>query len=100
MLRRYREFPSDHVAARNVDVWVPPEYEEASSRRFPVIYMHDGQNLFDPQSSFIGVDWGIDETMRELTAALSTTEPPAVAYAVRSIGRLLTEEPRELLSEV
>lgn len=69
VLQRYREFPSDYVAARNVDVWVPPEYEEASSRRFPVIYMHDGQNLFDPQSSFIGVDWGIDEAMRDLIAA-------------------------------
>src|SRR5437667_5477395 len=70
MLRRYRGFPSDYVAPRNVDVWIPPEYEESrSSRRFPVIYMHDGQNLFDPQSSFIGVDWGIDEAMRDLTAA-------------------------------
>jgi predicted alpha/beta superfamily hydrolase len=69
VLRRYREFPSDYVAARNIDVWIPPEYEEPSSRRFPVIYMHDGQNLFDPQSSFIGVDWGIDEAMRDLTAA-------------------------------
>ena len=69
VLRRHREFPSDYVAARNVDVWVPPEYEEASNRRFPVIYMHDGQNLFDPQSSFIGVHWGIDEAMRDLTAA-------------------------------
>src|SRR5439155_14855259 len=69
MLRRYRSFPSDYVAPRNVDVWMPPEYEEARSRRFPVIYMPDGQNLFDPQSSFIGVDWGIDEAMRELIAA-------------------------------
>jgi predicted alpha/beta superfamily hydrolase len=31
--------------------------------------MHDGQNLFDPQTSFLGVDWGIDEAMRRLTAA-------------------------------
>src|SRR5437764_14297436 len=31
--------------------------------------MHDGQNLFDPQCSFIGVDWGIDEAMRDLIAA-------------------------------
>src|SRR5215469_12464743 len=65
-LRRYRTFPSDYVAARNVDVWVPPEYEEDRNRRFPVIYMHDGQNLFDPKSSFIGIDWGIDEAMRDL----------------------------------
>src|SRR5207237_1210115 len=59
VLRRYREFSSDYVAARNIDVWMPPGYEETGTGRFPVIYMHDGQNLFDPQSSFIGVDWGI-----------------------------------------
>lgn len=69
MLRRYHGFPSDYVAPRNVDVWVPPEYEQAGKRRFPVIYMHDGQNLFDPQYSFMGVDWGIDEAMRDLIAA-------------------------------
>lgn len=28
--------------------------------------MHDGQNLFDPKLSFIGVDWGVDETMTRL----------------------------------
>src|SRR5207302_135537 len=69
MLRRHQGFPSDYVAPRNVDVWVPPEYEKAPNQRFPVIYMHDGQNLFDPQCSFIGVDWGIDEAMRDLIAA-------------------------------
>jgi predicted alpha/beta superfamily hydrolase len=69
VLRRYHGFPSDYVAARNIDVWVPPEHEEAGHQHFPVMYMHDGQNLFDPQSSFIGVDWGIDEAMRDLIAA-------------------------------
>jgi enterochelin esterase-like enzyme len=33
-----------------------------------LFYMHDGQNLFDPKLSFIGVDWGIDETMTRLIA--------------------------------
>ncbi len=69
MLRRYREFSSDYIASRNVDVWLPSEYHQMPGRRFPVIYMHDGQNLFDPQSSFIGVDWGVDEAMSELIAA-------------------------------
>jgi predicted alpha/beta superfamily hydrolase len=80
VLRQYREFSSDYVASRNVDVWLPPEYEQASSRRFPVIYMHDGQNLFHPQSSFIGVDWAIDEAMGDLLAV--NRVPAAIVVGV------------------
>jgi predicted alpha/beta superfamily hydrolase len=80
MWRHFREFPSDYVAARNVDVWVPPGYEETGTGRFPVIYMHDGQNLFDPQSSFIGVDWGIDNAMRDIIA--SGRAPAAIVVGI------------------
>ena len=66
---RHASFPSQYVAARNVDVWLPPGYAEHPERRYPVIYMHDGQNLFDPSSSFGGVDWGVDETMTRMIEA-------------------------------
>lgn len=69
VLRRHAGFASRYVAPRHVDVWLPPHYQDTPSRRFPVIYMHDGQNLLDPQTSFLGVDWGIDEAMRRLTTA-------------------------------
>lgn len=65
-LHHVEQFASNHVASRNLDIWLPPNYEADSSARFPVVYMHDGQNLYDPQKSYIGVDWGIDETMTEL----------------------------------
>ncbi len=65
-LKRHERFASKYVDPRNVDVWLPPGYEQNKSKRFPVVYMHDGQNLFDPKLSFIGVDWGIDETMTRL----------------------------------
>lgn len=45
-------------------VYLPPNYEK-SSKRFPVIYMHDGQNLFDNATSYIG-EWSIDETLNDL----------------------------------
>ena len=45
---------------------MPAEHPE---RRYPVIYMHDGQNLFDPSTSFGGVDWGVDETMTRMIEA-------------------------------
>ncbi len=65
-LLRYESMPSRHVTPRNVDVWLPPDYDADNGRRYPVLYMHDGQNLFDPATSYGGVDWGVDETMTRL----------------------------------
>lgn len=48
---------------RHVSVWLPPGYGEDADRRYPVIYMHDGQNLFDPRIANTGTDWGVDEAM-------------------------------------
>jgi predicted alpha/beta superfamily hydrolase len=67
-LKHHPDFASRNVAPRNVDVWLPPRYEQATSEAFPVIYMQDGQNLFTPQTSFLGIDWGIDEAMARLSA--------------------------------
>ena len=56
---RYAAMPSAHVAARNVDVWLPPGYGQDPDKRYPVLYMHDGQNLFDPALSNTGIPWGV-----------------------------------------
>ena len=61
---RYERFPSANVDSRNVDVWLPADY--SPKRKYAVLYMHDGQNLFNPKESYGGVDWGIDETMSRL----------------------------------
>jgi predicted alpha/beta superfamily hydrolase len=63
---RHAAMPSTHVAPRNVDVWLPPDYEQDAGKRYPVVYMHDGQNLFDPASSYGNVDWAVDEAMTRL----------------------------------
>lgn len=47
--------------ARDILVYLPSSYGR-SERRFPVLYMHDGQNLFDPSTSFAG-EWGVDRAM-------------------------------------
>jgi len=65
-IERHDDFTSKHVESRIIDIWLPPGYGNAGNRRYPVVYMHDGQNLFHPETSFIGVDWGIDETMAHL----------------------------------
>lgn len=49
---------------RRIWVYLPPDYEE-SSKNYPVLYMHDGQNLFDTQTSFAG-EWEVDETLNKL----------------------------------
>lgn len=52
---------------RDIFVHLPPSYTEETDRRYPVLYMHDGQNLFDEQKSFAG-EWRVDETMQRLSA--------------------------------
>lgn len=61
---RYEKFTSKFVEGRNVDVWLPSDY--SSRKKYAVLYMHDGQNIFNPKESYGGVDWGIDETMTRL----------------------------------
>jgi predicted alpha/beta superfamily hydrolase len=82
---------SQFVERRNVDVWLPPAYfsAEAKVRRYPVIYCRDGQNIFDPAVSFIGVDWGIDETMTRLIARKEI--PEAIVVAVWNTSKCLSE---------
>lgn len=46
---------------RDILLYLPPSYEDGE-RRFPVLYMHDGQNLFDPATSYAG-DWAVPSTM-------------------------------------
>lgn len=77
----YREWKIEHTVSGTVmvlpEVWSPqlenqrellvylPASHHKSSRRYPVIYMHDGQNLFDALTSFAG-EWYVDETMMDL----------------------------------
>jgi predicted alpha/beta superfamily hydrolase len=60
-ITRHANIISRYTAPRPVDVWVPPGLP--ADARLPVIYMHDGQNLFDPALCAINVDWGIDEAV-------------------------------------
>jgi len=51
---------------RDVIVWMPPGYEENNEKHYPVLYMHDGQNLFDPETAFMEIDWQMDEAADSL----------------------------------
>lgn len=51
---------------RDFFVWLPAGYEDNPAKKYPVLYMHDGQNLIDPKTSFAGKDWQVDETVTRL----------------------------------
>ena len=68
-LVHYPDFPTKLIAPRPVDVWLPEAYDTARTGRFPVIYMHDGQFMFDRgHSPYVGTDWlwDVDRTMARL----------------------------------
>ena len=67
-VKYHRQLKFDGLLPRDVIVWLPPDYEK-SERRYPVLYMHDGQNIVDPKTSSFGVDWQIDEILTGLIAA-------------------------------
>jgi predicted alpha/beta superfamily hydrolase len=54
---------------RQLIVWLPPNYDTETNKRYPVLYMHDGQNLMNVKTSAFGAEWGVDETAQRLTAA-------------------------------
>lgn len=67
-LVEYPRMTSAHVQPRDVTVWLPPGYD-AGDARYPVLYMHDGQNLFDAARAGYGKEWGVDEHLARLAAS-------------------------------
>lgn len=75
--------------ARTVSVWLPPGYGLEPERRYPVFYMHDGQNLFDPHTAFAGNPWWADEVAeREVRAG---RVPPLIIVGVANTPARLDE---------
>jgi predicted alpha/beta superfamily hydrolase len=68
-LRHHAGIESRYLQTRHdLIVWLPPGYE-ASDSRYPVLYLQDGQNLFDPATAFGGSHWRVGETLDECIAA-------------------------------
>jgi len=64
----HRRFPSKFLSTRrDLAVWLPPGYHE-SAARYPVFYLQDGQNLFDPGTAFGGQDWRAGITADEMAS--------------------------------
>ncbi len=75
VVRYHRNFYSPQLDNyRDLIVWLPPSYSTDSLARYPVLYMHDGQNIIDPFTSFAGQDWRIDEVATELIESGAISE--------------------------
>ena len=99
----------EDILPRHIDVWLPPSYRN-STKRYPVIYVNDGNALFDPALSTVsGIDWGVDETMTELVAegrvreaivvGLHSTTERYEDYMAEKAIRPLTDEMRRRLAK-
>jgi predicted alpha/beta superfamily hydrolase len=63
-IERIEGFVSNHVTPRTIDVWLPDGYSR--DRRYDVLYMHDGQMLFDSSTTWNKQEWNVDETASAL----------------------------------
>lgn len=83
-IRFHPDFPAHHLGnRRTLAVYLPPGYE-TSTARYPVLYAHDGQNLFDASISYSGTDWGLDERCEEMIRAGEI--PPLMVVGVYNTG--------------
>jgi predicted alpha/beta superfamily hydrolase len=84
--RTHPAFASKYLGPRDVIVYLPPDYEKDTAkdtaRRYPVLYLHDGQNLFDAVHA--GMEWQVDETAERLIR--SGAIGPMIVVGVASAG--------------
>jgi predicted alpha/beta superfamily hydrolase len=84
--RTHKDFHSRYLPSnRDVIVYLPPGYDANKAERYPVLYLHDGQNLFDGATSFIkGAEWRVDETAQALIEA--HTIRPLIIVGIYNTG--------------
>jgi predicted alpha/beta superfamily hydrolase len=89
-LHLHRRFASRYLSTpRDLVVYLPPGYHE-SAARYPVLYLQDGQNLFDPSTAFLGNDWRADITADDLIGR-RRIEPLILAGIYNTGGRRISE---------
>ena len=90
-LRRHEQFHSEFLEHdRDVLVWLPPGYD-VSGRHYPVLYMHDGQNLFEPDTAFRqGEHWRVGETATGLIGQARVE--PLIIVGIYNTGEMRIDE--------
>ncbi|WP_246357674.1 alpha/beta hydrolase [Pyxidicoccus fallax] len=78
---------------RTLRFYLPPSYSENPLKRYPVLYMHDGQNLFDAATASYGVEWRVDETLNHLIGTGQVDEVIVVGIDHAGAGRIYEYTP-------
>ncbi len=90
-LRKHEGFRSRFLRnQRDLIVYVPPGYDDQPWRRFPVLYMHDGQNLFDRATAFAGIDWNIQGAADRLIGTGAVE--PLIIVGIYNTGKSRIQE--------
>jgi predicted alpha/beta superfamily hydrolase len=85
-IKRHRGFRSKILGnRRDVLVYLPPGYRRFSRLRYPVLYLQDGQNIFDSATAFGHVEWGVDETAERLIQ--KKLIEPLIIVAIANTGK-------------
>jgi predicted alpha/beta superfamily hydrolase len=79
---------SKYADPRRVVVWLPPGYQQ-HGRKYAVLYMHDGQNLFDKAAAGYGMEWEIDEHLSKLIAGKKVR--PTIVVGIWNTSKRLQE---------
>lgn len=86
-IRYHRHVRDGKLPARDIVVWLPRFYDLQDRRDYPVLYLNDGQDIFDPATAEGGRDWGVDEAMQRLIDE-EIIEPMIVVGVFSSDDRL------------
>jgi len=81
-IKHYENFPSKWVKPRNIDVWLPENYSKKD--KYSVLYMHDGQMLFDANTTWNKQEWKADEIAGKLIAEKKTDK--FIIVGISNIG--------------
>lgn len=84
---KHENFASEYVENRNVEIYLPPGYAE--DEKYPVMYMHDGQNVFNPETSYTKVEWGVDNALD--TMIVNESVKPVIVVAVWNTSYRINE---------
>ncbi|MGB8474722.1 MAG: alpha/beta hydrolase-fold protein [Candidatus Acidiferrum sp.] len=96
-LRKHERFRSRFLRnQRDLIVYLPPGYDEQTARHYPVLYLHDGQNLFDGATSYIpGLDWNVGQTADQSVAA-GAVEPLIIVGMYNTKARIREYTPTHI----
>ena len=104
------DFKSEYVKKRNVEIWLPEEYYNGSEKNYPVLYMHDGQNVFNDNTAIHDVSWRAGRTAENLISqgsvkpfiivATWSTENRFFEYFPEAAAQYLSDQDMEQMEKI